>query len=144
MGRQSAPAKDSEQAQPTDNIELQHLQHLLLSQPSSGGFDGVRTMKLIGRISDYKVVTMIDSGTSHCFISEHVARKLNLLVDMGCRFTVTLGNGHKITTTGLCWGVSLYLYAHKFYVDCFVFPLGGVDVISGVSWLATLGTIKAK
>lgn len=44
------------------------LRLLRLCPLSFHGFDSPRTMKLIGGISDYKVLTMIDSGASHCLI----------------------------------------------------------------------------
>lgn len=44
---------DIEQEQQENEVELQHLR---LSKLSSSGFDGPQTMKLIGRIADYKVL----------------------------------------------------------------------------------------
>lgn len=33
---------------------------------------------------------------------------------------------------------------HTFYIDCYIFPLSGVIIILGVSWLATLGDVTAN
>lgn len=55
-----------------------------------------------------------------------------------------IGNGQRLTASGLYHGVRLYLQSHTFAVDCFVFPLGGEDMILGISWLATLGTVQAN
>lgn len=88
---------------------------------------------------------MIDNGASHCFISEKVAHQLNLPMDTSCRFSVALGNGQQVSAKGLCRQVPLYLHSHTFVVDCFVFPLGGVDLILGVSWVACyLGQYASK
>lgn len=48
------------------------LQQLQLSRLSSNGFDGPQTCKLISQLNGRSLMTMIDSGASHCFISEQV------------------------------------------------------------------------
>ncbi|KAF2285211.1 hypothetical protein GH714_039024 [Hevea brasiliensis] len=40
---------------------------------------------------------------------------------------------------GVCHDVKINLGNLEISVDCYVFPLGGVDLILGVAWLATLG-----
>ncbi|CAA0825193.1 Eukaryotic aspartyl protease family protein [Striga hermonthica] len=120
------------------------LQTLQLSHLAAKGFDGPHTMKLISRLENLKLLTMVDSGASHCFISERVVDKLGLHVEPSPTYSVMLGNGQRISSQGLCRAVSLYLQTATFMVDCFVFPLGGVDIILGVSWLASLGDVKAN
>ncbi|KAH6813356.1 hypothetical protein C2S51_022374 [Perilla frutescens var. frutescens] len=121
-----------------------HINSLQLSHLSSQGFDGPRTMKLIGRVGHYRVLTMIDSGVTHCFILERVVEQLGLQIDTSHRCSVVLGNGNRVTAAGICRQVPLYLQSATFPVDCYVFPVGGVDMILGVSWLASLGDVKAN
>ncbi|KAH6796664.1 hypothetical protein C2S52_021218 [Perilla frutescens var. hirtella] len=59
------------------------------------------------------------------------------------KISITLGNGQCKRAEGLCRKVPLYVHSHTFEVDCFVFSLGGVDVMLGVSWLEALGDVKA-
>ncbi|XP_057766739.1 uncharacterized protein LOC130987132 [Salvia miltiorrhiza] len=120
------------------------LQHLQLSKLSSNGFDGPRTLKLFSAVDGLKLLTMIDSGASHCFISETVAASLQLPVEPTSTQTVVLGDGSRVHITGVCKAVPLKLDSHLFLITCFVFPLSSVDVILGVSWLATLGDVTAN
>lgn len=83
------PISEYEEEHPT--LEEGELHEVQLSHLSSGGFDGPRTIKLVGHVADYKVLTMIDNGASHCFISERVAKQLNRPVDTTCQSAVTLG-----------------------------------------------------
>ncbi|XP_057794044.1 uncharacterized protein LOC131010514 [Salvia miltiorrhiza] len=120
------------------------LQHLQLSKLSSKGFDGPRTLELFSAVGGFKLLTMIDSGASHCFISETVASSLQLPVEPTSTQTVVLSDGSRVHITGVCKAVPLKLDSQLFLVTCFVFPLSSVDVILGVSWLATLGDVTAN
>ncbi|KAH6796746.1 hypothetical protein C2S52_021300 [Perilla frutescens var. hirtella] len=113
-------------------VEKMALQFLGLSPLSSHGFNGSRTMKLIGRIADYKLLTMIDT------------QWLQLDINISQCFAVTLGNGEQVRAQGLCRGVQLYLQSHSFAADCYVFLLGGVDIILGVNWLSELGNVTTN
>ncbi|KAF2285197.1 hypothetical protein GH714_039003 [Hevea brasiliensis] len=45
----------------------------------------------------------------------------------------------RVQSMGVCHDVKINLGNLEISVDCYVFPLGGVDLILGVAWLATLG-----
>lgn len=87
---------------------------------------------------------MIDSGASHCFISEKLVRALQLLVDSTTGLLVVLGDGTQIQTQGICKDVKFVLDSTIFIITFYVFPLSSVDAILGVTWLATLGDITAN
>lgn len=53
-----------------------------------------------------------------------------------------LGNGLRQESEGKCRGVLVKFVECQFEVDCFVFPLGGVDLILGMAWLTTLGEVR--
>ncbi|WVY90399.1 hypothetical protein V8G54_035913 [Vigna mungo] len=88
---------------------------------SAEGLTSPKTMKLIGKIGERRVVVLIDSGASHNYISRRITEELKL----------------PITDTPL---VSLEeaIVKEEFYG----FELGGVDVILGVAWLAKLGELE--
>ncbi|XP_042027355.1 uncharacterized protein LOC121774573 [Salvia splendens] len=102
------------------------------------------TMKLSGSIAIYNVTVMVDSGASHCFIADHVATRLGLVITSTTTFSVRLGDGTKVRSGGICHDVKLLLALEPFLLSCYVFPLRGVDIILGISWLASLGDVKAN
>lgn len=128
-----------EQHEPTTD-----LQQLQLSRLSSHGFDGAQTLKLFSTVHGHRLLIMIDSGASHCFISDHWARSLQLPVDSSATIAVVLGDGTRIRTSGVCKAVPFVISDHTFYITCYVFSLRSVDVILGVSWLAQLGDVTAN
>lgn len=137
----SVMAESIESGNPEPSIGLQALQ---LSKLSFYGLDGATTMKLFGRVGDRRLLTMIDSGASHCFLAKDVAVKLNLPIDKSAGFRVILGDGSILQTTGICKSVPFTLDNHTFSIDCYIFPLSGIDIILGVTWLAKLGDVTAN
>ncbi|KAG8388164.1 hypothetical protein BUALT_Bualt02G0097400 [Buddleja alternifolia] len=122
--------------------EQQLDQEVSLSVCSAVSISGPRTMRLKGLVQDREVTILVDSGASHNFISAKLASQLNLPVDLTSRFGVKLGDGHRTDTTGLCREVAIRLDSTSVSVDCYVFPLGGVDMILGIAWLETLGKME--
>lgn len=123
---------------------LSELQQLQLSELTPFGLDGPQTMKLFGCVGAEQLLLMIDIGASHCFISERMASQLQLDIDSSSRFFVLLANGTRVLTRRLCKNVPLLLDYELFHISCYVFPLSGVDLILGVSRLATLGEVKTN
>lgn len=134
---------DEENAQP-EEVVAKELQELELSLCSAGGIVQPRTMKLFGFIRGEKVRVLVDSGASHNFVAGDVVNQLNLSVSSTNAHSVKLGDGFQKHTQGCCRNLELQLGGHTFRSDFFVFDLGGVDIILGVAWLATLGSVMAN
>ncbi|KAG6414291.1 hypothetical protein SASPL_127009 [Salvia splendens] len=84
---------NEEGALPSGNGSLLHLQ---LSELSSNGLDSCHAMKLSGSINTSNVTVMVDSGASDCFITDHVAARLGLVISSTAIFSVRLGDGTKV------------------------------------------------
>ncbi|KAH6796539.1 hypothetical protein C2S52_021093 [Perilla frutescens var. hirtella] len=115
-----------------------------LSELSSHGLDSYRTLKLYGSLHSHQVTVMVDSGASHCFISDRLAHSLDLFITATTPFSVRLGDGSLVRTAGFCQDIPLVLADNTFPIACYVFPLRGIDIILGISWLATLGDVIAN
>lgn len=126
------------------NSDLAAFHHLQLSELSSHGLDSYQTMKFSGRIEASSIKIMVDRGASHCFIADHMATSLGVEITSTATFAVRLGNGSKMRSGGICQNVKLDLASEEFILSCYVFPLRGVDLILGISWLASLGEVKAN
>ncbi|CAA0831017.1 Unknown protein, partial [Striga hermonthica] len=109
-----------------------------------GGIDGPRTMKFSGHVYGELVTIMVDSGASHNFISTKLAQKIPQPMEQTVRFGVRLGDGSRATLTGKYSNLPIQLQSITMSLDCYIFPLGGIDIILGVAWLQTLGDIKAN
>ncbi|XP_073111247.1 uncharacterized protein [Elaeis guineensis] len=109
---------------------------------SVGGIFGPHTMKLHGVVAGNEVIILIDSGASHNFVSSALVQHLQLPTSATHTFGVCLGDGHRVTSSGMCKHLQIQLGPCDIHADYFVFYLGGVDLILEVAWLATLGDIK--
>lgn len=55
---------------------------------------------------------------------------------------VSVANGDRVPTSGLCSGLPLSISQEDFTINCYDIPLGSFDVVLGVQWLRTLGPIQ--
>ncbi|PNX95310.1 hypothetical protein L195_g018500 [Trifolium pratense] len=106
-----------------------------------GSMGGQSTMKIEGKISEVGVLVLIDSGATHNFISPQITTALGLQVTPMSEKQIKLGDGHKITSSGICKNVTIQMEAVSVVVDAWVLELGGMDVVLGVAWLSTLGKV---
>lgn len=60
------------------------------------------TMRLEGKLMGVGVQVLANSGASHNFIVSQVATTLGLPVEQNRTLGVRLGDGHKVTTEGMC------------------------------------------
>ncbi|XP_051127826.1 uncharacterized protein LOC127249174 [Andrographis paniculata] len=89
-----------------------------------------------------EVTVLIDSSASHNFISSTVVVELDLKPDESSRFWVQLGDGRRLDSLGICRNIGLSMAGLKLKADFYDFPLGRVDFILGVAWLAKLREVK--
>ncbi|PNX96980.1 retrotransposon-related protein, partial [Trifolium pratense] len=72
-----------------------------------------QTIRLVGQINNQTLSILVDSGSTHNFIQDRVAKQLGLTLEPTPSFQVL--------------------------VDLFVLPLSGAEIVLGVQWLLTLG-----
>ncbi|KAK9068701.1 hypothetical protein SSX86_012816 [Deinandra increscens subsp. villosa] len=112
--------------------------HALFGQSST------TTMKLQGILGTTEVLILIDSGSTHNFISDKLVSDLKLITQFIPPFGVQIGNGDILRCNKLCKNISLQLSDLKVTQDFYMFALGGADVVLGIQWLATLNTVQAN
>ncbi|KAJ9546382.1 hypothetical protein OSB04_018925 [Centaurea solstitialis] len=106
------------------------------------GISNPKTMKSVGAIGVQRVVVLIDSGATHNFISKELVKQQRVKVEDTNECTITLGSGIEELGRGICRGVSILLQGLDVKDDFLPIQLGNSDVILGIQWLETLGTIS--
>jgi hypothetical protein len=79
--------------EPEENIEI----NMMLSQAAVKGISTPRTMRFVGHIGDIDVLALLDSGSSHTFLSIVVADQLTGVSTMKTPVNVQVANGSQIT-----------------------------------------------
>lgn len=133
-GNQSAPNLDSYEVEAPIEVSLN----------SVAGLSSPKTMKLKGRIKEQPVVTLIDPGATHNFISSSLVTKLGLPLHNTVPYIVRVGTGDREGTRGVCLGMLLHLPGIDVVEEFIPMRLGSADVILGIKWLETLGTIETN
>jgi hypothetical protein len=105
------------------------------------GISTAETMKLFVRLGADTVTSLVDSGSTHLFISTEVASRLHLEPIFRPGLQVLVANDDKVAITGVCHGVPFFIDKEPFVMDFFVIPLAGYDMVLGFQWLQTLGPI---
>lgn len=96
-------------------------------------------MLVLGTIHKRKVVILIDSGSTHYFLSERVLRELG--IDQSHSIKAGVASGQKLRTGGTCLQVPLQMLQYMFSVDFHVIPLNDYDVVLGTVWLQEIGPV---
>jgi hypothetical protein len=105
------------------------------------GLSSTETMQLEVRLNDHTIDALVDSGSTHSFISVTGACRLHLDPVHKPGLHVGVANGDQVVCTGICRVVHIFIYSEEFVIDLFVIPLEGYDMVLGVQWLRTLGLI---
>ena len=64
------------------------------------GWDAPQTMRVMAKIGPYKILVLIDSGSTHDFINTRLANMLQLPIQPTAAFSVKVANGEKFTCQG--------------------------------------------
>lgn len=113
----------------------------LISLSAITGIRTKDTMQLRVQIDAYEFTVLLDSGSTHNFVSIPVAQRAGLCFQDSRGAYVTVANGDRIACCGLASDVALQIGEEFFTVDCYAIPLDCHDMVLGVAWLRTLGPI---
>ena len=64
------------------------------------GWAAPQTMRVMARIGPYQIIVLIDSGSTHNFISTKLANMLQLPIKPMETFTIRIANGERLTCQG--------------------------------------------
>ncbi|XP_035543610.1 uncharacterized protein LOC118347690 [Juglans regia] len=119
----------------------QQAELLVISLHAIAGAPSPKTMRLVGKIGKNPVTVLIDTGSTHSFIDMNVARKIRLPVEES-HLAVQVANGATFPCHSCCKAVLLRLQSCDILANLYLLTLGGCDVVLGVDWLRSLGTIQ--
>ena len=100
-----------------------------------------QTLKIEGHIKKKKVIVLIDSGSTHNFIHCKVAKELNCFLYPAPECQVMVANGGTIHCSGKCHNIKLAMGEYVLNSPMLSIPMGGADVVLGVQWLQSFGTV---
>jgi hypothetical protein len=99
------------------------------------------TMQLVMTLGATSLIALLNSGSTHNFISEEAARRSGLSLRQRPRLTAMVANGERVTYEGIIRDAPLLIAGAMFPVDLIVMPLAGYDIVVGSKWLGARGPI---
>lgn len=107
-------------------------------------FAGIRTsntLLLPVMIKGERLLALLDTGSTHNFLSGPTMRRLGLAPDGGEHLQVTVANGDKLRCAGIARNVPITIEGETFTITCAGINLSCFDFILGYNYLRTLGPI---
>jgi Retroviral aspartyl protease len=93
------------------------------------------TLKFKGQIGTLNVIAMLDSGSTHSFISPTIVQIMNLPLTILTPLTVVTASGTKLTTSHICGQLQFTLQNHSFLADLRLLQVTSHDIILGMDWI---------
>ncbi|KAK1427793.1 hypothetical protein QVD17_16488 [Tagetes erecta] len=116
-------------------------QEPLISLHAITGIPSFSTMKVVGAIGTKALQILIDSGSTHNFVDDKLANKLNCTLLPINDIPVTVADGNKLSCVQVCKDFQWIMQGSWFKADMLVIPLSNYDVVLGIQWLQTLNDI---
>ncbi|XP_076902380.1 uncharacterized protein LOC143557114 [Bidens hawaiensis] len=105
------------------------------------GIHSYSTMRVMGTVGTRQIHVLIDYGSTHNFINENLAKKLNCPLKEIRSMTVGVANGNQLDCVKICPDFQWAMQGMWFRADVFVIPLENYDMVLGVQWLLNLDNI---
>jgi len=116
---------------PTDHSEL----CMAISQAAFTGQVTTKTLKLMGSLRGHPVVILIDSGSTHTFVSTGLAAQLAGCSQVLTPLTVKVANGNQLICNTEFVDMSWSVQSYTFTSTLRVLPIQHYDMIVGMDWL---------
>jgi hypothetical protein len=105
------------------------------------GMSSSEMMQLQCQVQEATLAALVDSRSTHSFISAAVVRRLDLQPEPRPDLTVRVANGDQVASDGVYRATHVLIGSKEFILDLFMIPLDGFDIVLGVQWLRSLGPI---
>jgi hypothetical protein len=117
---------------------------LAISVAAMNGSSAPHTMQFSGFLADKKVLILVDSGSSHSFISSTLAATMAVMRKLVVPMLVRVADGGTITCDSELPQVEWSVQGHSFHSTFKVIPLGSFDIILGMDWLEAFSPMRVS
>jgi hypothetical protein len=112
-----------------------------ISLHTQTGIDVTNTMKLLVQINDKTLVSLVDNGSTHTFVNTVVVTHHSLPMTPRPGLSVKVANSEHVASPGIYVAMDMIIDAKHLSTNVYVLPMDGFNIVLGVQWLHTLGSI---
>jgi hypothetical protein len=127
----------SDLSPPSDPPEVEPM----ISLNALTGFYSPHTLKLIGYINKWKVIILVDSGSTHNFIHCLNSQEVNCYIRSVNNFQIMISNGGSMKCGALSENLWLQIDQYHLKSNIFSIDMGGCDIVLSAKFLCTLDPI---
>jgi hypothetical protein len=99
------------------------------------GTESAKTVRMIADICGKEAIILIDSGSSHNFISEYLASKWRNWAALENPMQVKVANGEILKCTHELVDCAVWISRYGFKISLKILPLQCYNIILGIDWL---------
>lgn len=88
-----------------------------------------------GNISNNSTPILIDSGSTHNFIQTKLALVFGWPITTFNLFKLLVDTDVMLQCSDLCPQLQISTQSHTFFVDLYLLPIQGFDVVLGMQWI---------
>jgi hypothetical protein len=127
-----------------DEPDVEPVQCCLLSAQATSGTESPACIRLSARVRDQAMLLLLDSGSSHSFVSSTFVQRLKLPTVPINSVSVKVANGQLVTCDSMVSSLQWTSQGHTFVTDLRVLPLDGYDAVLGMDWLEEHSNMNCK
>jgi hypothetical protein len=118
----------------TDIAAIEHI-FMAISEAAMAGTEAPRTLKIKGGLQNMEILVLIDSGSSHSFVSQQVVAVVSGVTATASPVTVRVADGSVIQAKAEILQAEWFLQGYSFHSDLRVLKLQSFDMIIDMDWL---------
>ncbi|XP_026428631.1 uncharacterized protein LOC113324524 [Papaver somniferum] len=99
------------------------------------------TTRVLGLLQKHNIYILIDTGSTNIFIDSALAEKLHCIITPTTQLAVTVEDGAKTFSSGICKALQWTMQDHTFSGDLRLLPLGGCDIVLGADCIRQFGNV---
>ncbi|KAK3124680.1 hypothetical protein QOZ80_7BG0590560 [Eleusine coracana subsp. coracana] len=107
----------------------------ILSLNAISGTDDGDTIRVRALLQNKVMLLLVDSGSSHSFISSALLQKSGIIPEQADLVLVKVANGQTMVSGHMLKGLQWWSQGHTFTADVRVLPLEAYDAILGMDWV---------
>ena len=115
---------------------------MMLSSAAASGSAAPRTMQFKGSLLGRDVVILVDSGSSHSFLSSCIATGLPNLSPLPKPMTVRVADGGSLLCSAEVSCAEWSVQGYTFHSTLRILQLGSYDMIVGMDWLEAFSPMR--
>lgn len=108
---------------------------MAISKEAVNGTEFARILRLLGTVQGREVTMLVDSGSSHCFVSEEIVRQSTGAQNYLKPVQVRIADGSMLRCTTEVPHCRWDVQGNILFTTFRILPLGGYDAILGIDWL---------